>query len=276
MFKTRFLSSVVLVILLGGALIMGGISLWCLLLFISIVGQREIYQLIVGDRLFPSKKRSDMMAMCGYVATFALYVSMRFKNDVRDSYFIMIITLLALMAIYVFRYPKYVPMDIIGIFFGFIYVPMMLSTVYMLRETKDRLGLVWLIFIGSWICDTCAYLVGSKIGKHKLAPVLSPKKSIEGAVGGVAGSCIVGVLYGYFYMKYFLHDFDLKRLVFYFLMMFVCSIFSQIGDLTASAFKRHYGIKDYGTLIPGHGGVLDRFDSVIVVAPIVYIMSRFI
>ena len=276
MFLKRFLSSIVLVLLLGGALIYGGFFLWLLLLFISIEGQREIYQLIVQDRQFPSKKRVDMMALCGYVGTCALYLSLWIKNDIRDSFFIMISTLLVMMAVYVLRYPKYVPMDIIGGFFGFIYVPMLLSTVFMLRQTKGRIGLVWLIFIGSWICDTCAYLVGSKFGRHPLAPELSPKKSIEGAVGGVLGSCIVGGIYGYFYLRYFMHDLSFKRLLSYILLMLLCSCFSQVGDLTASAFKRHYGIKDYGQLIPGHGGILDRFDSVIVVAPIVYMFSRFL
>ena len=122
-----------------------------------------------------------------------------------------------------------------------------------------------LVFISSWVCDTCAYFTGKTFGRHKLAPVLSPKKSIEGSVGGVLGSALVGVLYGYLFG--FMPGY----------MALLCGIagaISQFGDLFASAIKREHGIKDYGNLIPGHGGIMDRFDSVIITAPIIYILAE--
>ena len=124
---------------------------------------------------------------------------------------------------------------------------------------------VWLIFLCSWGCDTCAYCVGMLIGKHKMAPVLSPKKSVEGAVGGVAGAVLLGILFAAA-TKGPLLEYTVERCV-------VGALISMVGDLAASAVKRNMGIKDYGKLIPGHGGILDRFDSVIFTAPVIYYLA---
>ena len=134
----------------------------------------------------------------------------------------------------------------------------------------NYISFVWVIFISSWISDTCAYCVGMLFGKHKLAPVLSPKKSIEGSIGGIAGSAIVGALFGYFVVEQVITS---QQVTWVFALIGACgSVVSQIGDLAASAIKRNYDIKDYGKLIPGHGGIMDRFDSVLVTAPIIYFM----
>ena len=126
---------------------------------------------------------------------------------------------------------------------------------------------MWLIFLCSWGADTCAYCVGMLIGKHKMAPVLSPKKSVEGAVGGVAGAALLGFL---FQLATDGPSYE------YAVICAVGALISMVGDLAASAIKRNMEIKDYGTLIPGHGGILDRFDSVIFTAPIIYYLSVFL
>lgn len=147
----------------------------------------------------------------------------------------------------------------------------MLSCIYLTRNLPKGIFFIWLIFICSWISDTCAYCVGMLFGKHKLSPILSPKKSIEGAVGGVLGAAIIGGIY-----VYCLGNHIMKISCPFLIGFFICavgSVISQIGDLAASAIKRDYAIKDYGRLIPGHGGILDRFDSVIFTAPVIYIMS---
>ena len=123
---------------------------------------------------------------------------------------------------------------------------------------------VWLILITAFCTDIFAYFGGYFLGKHKLCPVISPKKTIEGSICGILGSVAFTWLFAYFFVEE-------RSLVVWFMVIGVLGgIISQIGDLTASIFKRKMGIKDYGNLIPGHGGVLDRFDSVLFTAPMVY------
>ena len=111
-------------------------------------------------------------------------------------------------------------------------------------------------------------------GKHKLAPVLSPKKSIEGAVGGVAGAALLGLAYG-LVLGTHMEEFD-NPVVACAISCAIAAVISQIGDLAASAIKRNHDIKDYGHLIPGHGGILDRFDSMIFTAPAIYFALTFL
>ena len=133
------------------------------------------------------------------------------------------------------------------------------------------LYMVWMILISAWGCDTCAYAVGMLIGKKKIFPVLSPKKSLEGCIGGVLGAALIGGLYGYFFVEKMFPEQRVSLLI-----AFICgagAIMSMVGDLAASAIKRNHNIKDYGKLIPGHGGIMDRFDSMIVTAPMIYFLT---
>ena len=123
-----------------------------------------------------------------------------------------------------------------------------------------------LIFIGAWMTDTGAYFIGVFFGKHKLIPEVSPKKTVEGALGGILG-CIVGYLVFALILNAF---FEVKvNYIGLILLAVVISVISQCGDLIASYVKRDRGIKDYGKIFPGHGGMMDRFDSIIAVAPII-------
>jgi phosphatidate cytidylyltransferase len=178
-----------------------------------------------------------------------------------------IISMILILFVYVFGYPKYHAEQVMAAFFGVVYVAVMLSFIYLTRSLPDGKFLVWLIFLCSWGCDTCAYCVGMLIGKHKMAPVLSPKKSIEGAVGGVAGAALLGVIYA---------AATQGKMAEYALICAVGALISMVGDLAASAIKRNQNIKDYGKLIPGHGGILDRFDSVIITAPVIYYLAKMI
>jgi phosphatidate cytidylyltransferase len=128
-----------------------------------------------------------------------------------------------------------------------------------------------LIFLGAWVCDTFAYFTGKFLGKHKLIPEISPKKTIEGSIGGIVFTIGAFVLYGFIVNKNFGDEIKLSYILLVVLGL-ASSIISQVGDLVASAVKRQYDIKDYGKLFPGHGGVLDRFDSVMLVAPITYVI----
>ena len=125
---------------------------------------------------------------------------------------------------------------------------------------------IWLVFIIAWGTDTFAYVFGMLFGKHKLCPSLSPKKTIEGSIGGIIGA--IGLTY--LYIKYL----EIDAYWAFLLIAFIGSIVAQIGDLTASKIKRVTGIKDFGFIMPGHGGVLDRFDSILFIAPYTYYISK--
>lgn len=126
------------------------------------------------------------------------------------------------------------------------------------------------VFLGSWLTDTFAYLCGTFFGRHKLIPRVSPKKTVEGSVGAVIFTVISFWVYGLVIAKVTGLTVNYIALV---LTGFVLSFISQIGDLNASFIKRAYGVKDYGKIFPGHGGMLDRFDSVMAVSPIIYIAA---
>ena len=155
-----------------------------------------------------------------------------------------------------------------GSFFLSIVIPYFLSTFIRIREMPDWRYYILLPFVVAWLSDAFALFAGMAFGKHKLAPVLSPKKTVEGAIGGVLGAALLGFLYGLLIRGRMTEIFEPE-----FVSAAACAVaavISQIGDLAASAIKRNHNVKDYGHLIPGHGGVLDRFDSMIFTAPAVY------
>ena len=262
MFKTRLLSGILLVLIALVTIISGGDVLFLTLLMISFIGMTELYKVLDIS--------GSLLGIAGYVAAVVYYGLLRFgKTDWIT--FLAIAFLIVLMAIYVFAYPKYRSEQIMLAFFGLFYVAFMLSYVYQIRMLEQGAFLVWLVFICSWGCDTCAYCVGMLLGKHKMAPKLSPKKSIEGAIGGVVGDALLGVIYAAVVNQ--LAPGNGANLLGYALICAVGGAISQVGDLAASGIKRNHDIKDYGNLIPGHGGILDRFDSVIFTAPIIYYLA---
>ena len=131
---------------------------------------------------------------------------------------------------------------------------------------------IWLPFVTAWLCDTCAYFTGMLFGKHKLIPSVSPKKTIEGAIGGVLGSVISVVIFALVCKNVASAEVSILNAI---ILGAVCAVVSQFGDLCASCIKREHDVKDFGNLIPGHGGILDRFDSVLMVSPIVYYLSLY-
>lgn len=261
MFKTRLISGIVLVIIALATIISGSWILFFTLLAVSLIGMRELYKVMkVSD------EHVTVLELVGYLGAVLYYIAM--KADFGNyGTMAIIISMILILFVYVFGYPKYHAEQVMTAFFGVVYVAVMLSFIYLTRSLPDGKFLVWLIFLCSWGCDTCAYCVGMLIGKHKMAPVLSPKKSIEGAVGGVAGAALLGVIYA---------AATQGKMAEYALICAVGALISMVGDLAASAIKRNQNIKDYGKLIPGHGGILDRFDSVIITAPVIYYLAKMI
>jgi phosphatidate cytidylyltransferase len=170
---------------------------------------------------------------------------------------------------------KYNFVDIALTIFGFLYVAVFFSFIVFINNKNFGEYLVWIIFICSWGCDTFAYYSGrffGKGGKHKLCPKISPNKTIEGSIGGLIGSAVGSTVFGYVISQYGVPI----PLYHYFIMGIVCGVFGQFGDLIASSIKRFVGAKDYSNLIPGHGGILDRFDSILLVSVVAFYYITFI
>lgn len=255
MFWTRLASGVVLMILTIALMVIGGDLLFWAISVISLIGLYELYRTVGMEHTLP--------AGIAYAASIGLDLVLRAKAP---AYYLPVLigAMMLFMACYVITFPRFCSEQIIMLVFGLIYVTTMLSFVYQVRMLHDGVFLVWLIYVGAWGSDTCAYCVGKLIGRHKMPSKLSPNKTIEGCVGGVIGAALIGLIYAAaIHMSQ-------NMCIAFALIGAVSSVISQIGDLTASAIKRNHDIKDYGHLIPGHGGILDRFDSIIFTAPIVY------
>ena len=267
MFRTRLISGIVLVALALAVLLPGGIFLLLATAFLSLVGLRELYR--------AAGLSGTVLEVLGYLAAAGLYLALFFYGTRKGGEAwilrIGIALLLGLLLLYVLRYPRYaLPQVVMGLF-GYFYVAVLFAFLYLTRELPGGRFLVWLIVLCSWGADTSAYCVGRLIGKRPLSPVLSPKKSKEGAVGGVVGAAVLTAVYCTVFQRQM--RLGPREIV----LLTVCgalgALLSMCGDLAASGIKRHYLIKDYGKLIPGHGGVLDRFDSVLFTAPVIYYAS---
>ncbi len=176
---------------------------------------------------------------------------------------------LYLFATAVFRPGRVSYGSLMGVLGGSFYLTVAFSAMVLLRDLPHGGYLFLLPYVGAWVTDTFAYFTGRLLGKHKLAPVISPKKTVEGSLGGIVFAVGVFLLYGLILANAGLTP----RYLSLGLCGLLVSVVSQIGDLALSAIKREYGIKDYGKLFPGHGGVLDRFDSVIATAPLILFLS---
>lgn len=263
MFITRLISGIILVAVMLAVIIPGGPVLCVFLEVISIIGLYELY------RAFGIEKRA--IAYVGY-GTAVCYYALLLAGITEYTMAVLIAGLLVMMAVYVFGWPRFTADQVMPAYAGIIYVAVLMSHIFLVRSGEDGAYLVWLIYLSAWGCDTCAYCAGRLFGRHKMAPVLSPKKSVEGGIGGVIGAGLLGLLYGYLFRTQLT---ELANPALH--CMIICAAggaISQIGDLAASGIKRNKEIKDYGRLIPGHGGIMDRFDSILFTAPIIYYLVQ--
>ena len=155
--------------------------------------------------------------------------------------------------------------DIAAVFLSVTYVTVSFTSMSLTRYMTNGVYIFGLVFIAAWMCDIFAYFTGRLFGRHKLAPHLSPKKTIEGSIGGVLFASVGCILYGVIIEA--ATDLNASYLVLA-LIGLILSVVSQIGDLFASLIKREHGVKDYSQMLPGHGGVMDRFDSILAIATV--------
>ncbi len=244
----RLISGIIGLALLIGVLLLGGYYLGFALLALAIIALKEFYNAVNKIGIKP-------LSVIGYGGTVLLYIA-QYSETITSGFIISLCVIASLSATVLLndRDIRDAAITVIGI----LYIPYLLFHILYL----DGSNYLWIIFLIAFGTDTFAYLVGSKFGNKKLCPEISPKKSVEGALGGIAGSILVTMVYSSF--------FDLSPLWSFGILALVGSIISQLGDLTASRIKRIAGIKDYGKIMPGHGGMMDRFDSIIFTAPVVY------
>lgn len=160
--------------------------------------------------------------------------------------------------------------DIAITFFGICYISLFLMFVPLIHGMEYGKYLVWFVLAAAWGTDTFAYMFGKTLGKHKFSQI-SPNKTIEGCIGGVIGAIAFGLGFAFAFNMIFHTSFSYITVL---LIEIVLSVVGQIGDFAASSIKRYVGIKDFSNLIPGHGGMLDRLDSVIFIAPFAYMLLK--
>ncbi len=261
--KTRIITGVILAAVLVGVLLSGFKVICAAVAAISVLGLFEFYK---ATGLLAHKG----LCALGYVAGAA--ICLRFFIPVDFLLVMLYAFMLTLFCIMLKSHKTVSVTEGAMVIFSLVYIPFFLSTLVDICIAENGNYYLWLVFVGAILTDTCAYFSGVFLGKHKLCPEISPKKTIEGSVGGTLGCVIFVMLFGLLLDKKF--GLQVNYVAFGVLGVLI-AVVSQIGDLTASIIKRKYGVKDYGSLFPGHGGILDRLDSIIAVSPLVYLFVKF-
>ncbi len=259
--KTRIVSAFIMIPLVG-VVWLGGIPLIILAVVVGAMGIAEFAAGFSNIGIRPSKFLSwaSLLLLYGiYVRIFLLNAP--FGEFVSYMMLWFFITIFGSLIMVLFKEDHNI-MDGSITMMSVFYIVFLSSHIVLIDNLPEGSVLIWLALLTSFGTDTSAYFSGMLFGKKKLCPALSPKKTVEGAIGGVIGSTLLCLLFA----KIFVPD-----LIWHCMIIGILgSVFAQMGDLVASAFKRRMGIKDYGTLIPGHGGILDRFDSILFTTPMVY------
>lgn len=252
--KTRIISALVAVPLFLFVVIRGGILLKMAVFLSTLIAINEFFNGFKHIEKNPSKK-------IGIFSTIVMFI-ITFKSNMTELIMFWFFISMLLILIYKLYKKEFDVFSSMITAMGIFYIVFFMYHIVFIENLVKYHQLIWLVFISAWATDTFAYFTGYFFGSHKLCPEISPKKTVEGAVGGILGSVLVSILFGYYIAP---------QIIFHCAIIgFLGSIVGQFGDLTASVFKRYVGIKDYGKIMPGHGGILDRFDSILFTAPIVY------
>ena len=264
--KQRTISSIVIILLLVPLVLFSKYIVYPIVLgILSLMATFELFRVIGCEKKYALAIPAYLISAASPILAFFV------DKSSQISYILMVFGALLVYLLYsmgnsIFSKGKTPISKMAEVYFTLSYVTLGFSALSLLRFFDREVGLfnVGLVFVVSWICDVGAYLVGSLIGRHKLIPEISPKKTVEGSIGGIVFAGLCFIIYG-FCIELIGPDVKVNYLL---LMLFgaVLSVVSQLGDLAASLIKREYGVKDYSNLIPGHGGIMDRFDSVLPVS----------
>jgi phosphatidate cytidylyltransferase len=262
----RIISSVVAIPLLLIFIILGGLPLRLAVLALSLIGQYELYKAVSG--------KFKLVHIFGFALELA-YSCLLYCYQISGEFkylfgigFTVAIAVPAVLLTLVFAHRTNNINDGSITIFGFFYVGVLMSLICEIRSYGGMMY-AWLPFIFAFGSDTGAYFSGKAFGKHKLTPELSPKKTVEGAIGGVVTVAVLTCIYFTVCSKLY-DNVGIESIAVFTAVGAIGAVFSQLGDLAASSIKRYVNIKDYGWLMPGHGGVMDRFDSVLFTIPLVF------
>ncbi|MDO4288746.1 MAG: phosphatidate cytidylyltransferase [Eubacterium sp.] len=264
--QKRVLTAVVGVPILFGLLYAGGYFLFAACVVLSAVGLFEY----AGAMNVQLERKISIL----FIEILGLLITVVMKLD---YYALMPMLMLAFIAVFCYEIIQGIhgKQDVFrGIltFFGLVYIPVLFGHLMLFENLHDGNYYLWMVFIIAFSTDTAAYFVGMAIGKTKLAPEISPKKTIAGAVGGLVAASLLTTLYGLLLTGVFHQSLPIYS---YAVIGFVGSVAGQCGDLMASMIKRKMGIKDFGKCLPGHGGILDRFDSILFIIPLVFVFTNY-
>ncbi len=263
--KTRIISGLIMapfliLVYFGGPLI----TLICL--FIALMGMKEFFNGFKNLGVHASYPIAVVSVILLYTSHYAVRFAGFSEREETAALTAWLFLSVLMCMLYLFKIEKRKLDDAMVTLTGIVYIAFFSYHAVLTEDSFADLcsaSPVWLILITAFCTDIFAYFGGYFFGKHKLCPDISPKKTVEGSICGIVACLVFSMLFGWFFM-------DHSLLWACFAIGILGSITSQLGDLTASIFKRKMGIKDYGTLIPGHGGIMDRFDSVLFTAPTVY------
>ena len=280
----RIITAVVLIAILLPLLFLSWQCVYIIPALVALMALAAVYELLkclrsqVDEAGTAATAREDfVVSIPAYLIAVGLPLATSFVTSIHAfllaSAAVLTLYLLYLFAVAVLRQGRMHFAEVAEVFTGVLYITLSFASLSLLRHKTPEGGYLYLlVFFGAWVTDTFAYFTGRFFGKHKLNPVISPKKTIEGSIGGILFCMISFVLFG-IVMQFGKWHFT----VHYPLLLLsglLCSVVSQVGDLITSLIKREHGVKDYGKIFPGHGGVLDRFDSVLAISPVLLILSN--
>jgi phosphatidate cytidylyltransferase len=252
MFKTRLLTAVIGIPVILGVMYWGGIYWQLFFGLLGIMGMYEIFHMMAQGGYHPL-----------YIPGYLLFLVLSYSSIYNDYMPLFLLIIELLFVIYtVITYPRVQITDVALTMTTAVYLGWMLHYAQAISYFSEAFLIILLVLLLTWASDVGGYFFGRRWGKHKLVPLLSPKKTWEGAIGATALPVIIAGLFFYCY--------PVSSLSIYLLMGLIAGIMAQFGDLFMSAIKRFFKVKDSGHILPGHGRVLDRFDSFLLVAPVVY------